>query len=157
MGEVVHRDVSDHPFEQRGLLHVPVHWMGRLVHTFNAHLGLIHASRMRQVQRLAQFILEVVPHDEPVLVAGDFNDWSEQLDEPMRRMGLVRAELPGTAWPRTFPSRMPIFSLDRIYVRGFSCRSVQAPQSRDWSRMSDHLPLVVELLPGWLNQDGVHG
>ena len=28
LGEIGHRDVSDHPFEQRGLLHVPVHWGG---------------------------------------------------------------------------------------------------------------------------------
>jgi endonuclease/exonuclease/phosphatase family metal-dependent hydrolase len=147
LGTVAHRDVSDHMFEQRGLLHVPIHWAGGLIHTFNAHLGLIHASRVRQVQRLSQFILETVPHDEPVLVAGDFNDWGEQLDELMHRMGLVRASVPGERDPRTFPSRLPIFSLDRIYTRGFRCQSSFAPRSGVWARMSDHLPLVVELRP----------
>jgi endonuclease/exonuclease/phosphatase family metal-dependent hydrolase len=48
------RCVSDHRFEQRGLLHVPVQWAADVVHAVVAHLGLIHASRVRQVQRLAE-------------------------------------------------------------------------------------------------------
>ena len=28
IGDIGHHDVSDHRFEQRGLLHVPVHWNG---------------------------------------------------------------------------------------------------------------------------------
>ena len=28
LGDIGHHDVSDHRFEQRGLLHVPVHWNG---------------------------------------------------------------------------------------------------------------------------------
>jgi endonuclease/exonuclease/phosphatase family metal-dependent hydrolase len=147
LGDVKHRDVSDHPFEQRGLLHAPVHWAGGLLHTFNAHLGLIHLSRLRQVERLAHFIAETVPADAPVVVAGDFNDWSEQLDAPMNAIGLTRAEVPGERGPRTFPSRLPLFSLDRIYTRGFRCSAIFAPRSPAWARMSDHLPLVVELQP----------
>jgi hypothetical protein len=54
LGDVGHHDVSDHRFEQRGLLHVPVLWQGTTVHALVAHLGLIHSSRVRQVQRLAE-------------------------------------------------------------------------------------------------------
>ena len=28
LGDIGHHDVSDHRFEQRGLLHVPVRWSG---------------------------------------------------------------------------------------------------------------------------------
>ena len=56
IGDVGHHDVSDHRFEQRGLLHVPVMWNGTRVHAIVAHFGLIHASRVRQVQRLGAFI-----------------------------------------------------------------------------------------------------
>ena len=61
-----------------------------------------------------------MPADEPLVVAGDFNDWGEKLDAPMCEIGLARAALqtPGAAAPRTFPSRVPVFSLDRIYIRG---------------------------------------
>ena len=86
-----------------------------------------------------------VPAGGRVVLAGDFNDWGEKLDAPMRSMGLVRAELPGAALPRTFPSRVPVFSLDRIYTRGFACRGTLVPRGPAWARMSDHLPFVAEL------------
>jgi endonuclease/exonuclease/phosphatase family metal-dependent hydrolase len=146
IGDVGHHDVSDHRFEQRGLLHVPVKWQGAEVHVVVAHLGLIHASRVRQVERLSAFIEAEVPPDAPLLVAGDFNDWGERLDAPMRDVGLARARGGGPQGERTFPSRVPVFSLDRVYTRGFSCVSSTVPRGAAWSRMSDHLPLLVELV-----------
>ena len=56
IGDIGHHDVSDHRFEQRGLLHVPVRWNGLTVHVVVVHFGLVHSSRVRQVQRLARFI-----------------------------------------------------------------------------------------------------
>ena len=41
LGDVGHHDVSDHRFEQRGLLHVPVRWNGAALHAVVAHFGLI--------------------------------------------------------------------------------------------------------------------
>jgi len=70
-----HEDISDHRFEQRGLLHVEVDLAGRPVHAIVVHLGLIPGSRLRQVQRLRQFIDREVPAGAPLVVAGDFNDW----------------------------------------------------------------------------------
>lgn len=146
MGDIGHHDVSDHAFEQRGLLHVPVLWQGTEVHVVVAHFGLIHASRVRQVERLAAFVREHVPSGAPVLVAGDYNDWGERLDVPMRAHGLRRAAAPlGRARAATFPSRLPVFALDRVYLRGLRCTGVQVPRGPTWARMSDHLPLVVEL------------
>ena len=149
IGEVGHQDVSDHRFEQRGLLHVPVVWQGLALHTVVAHFGLIHASRVRQAQRLAEFIAAEVPRGAPLIVAGDFNDWGERLDPLMAEAGLHRAEAPrGRAAQRlTFPSRVPVFAMDRVYVRGFRCVNSMVPRGAAWARMSDHLPLVVELEP----------
>jgi endonuclease/exonuclease/phosphatase family metal-dependent hydrolase len=147
IGDIGHHDVSDHRFEQRGLLHVPVEWNGRTVHAVVAHLGLIHASRVRQVQRLADFVAAHVPPGDLLVVAGDFNDWGEKLDAPMAAAcGLRRARgIEPRARP-TFPSLAPVFSLDRIYLRGLSCVSTFVPRGATWARMSDHLPLVAELV-----------
>ncbi len=147
LGDIGHHDVSDHRFEQRGLLHVPVRWNGVLVHAIVAHFGLMHASRVRQVQRLAEFIEAEVPRDELLIVAGDFNDWGQKLDAPMQRFGLARAGVQGDPPARfnTFPSRLPVFSMDRIYMRGLHCLSTSVPRGAAWARMSDHLPLVAEL------------
>jgi endonuclease/exonuclease/phosphatase family metal-dependent hydrolase len=147
LGEVGHHDVSDHRFEQRGLLHVPVRWQGTEVHVVVAHFGLIHASRVRQVQRLKEFLEREVPAQAPLLVAGDFNDWGERLNRPMEALGLSRAVAPvGRPNQRvTFPSLVPVFALDRVYTRGFRCLGTHVPRGTAWARMSDHLPLIVEL------------
>ncbi len=149
LGDVGHHDVSDHRFEQRGLLHVPVAWNGCTVHAVVVHFGLVHKSRVRQVQRLADFIAREVPADAMLVVAGDFNDWGERLDGPMQALGLQRATAQGAPQGRaaTFPSLAPVFALDRFYLRGLSCRSTLVPRGLAWSRMSDHLPLVAELEP----------
>jgi endonuclease/exonuclease/phosphatase family metal-dependent hydrolase len=147
IGEVSHHDVSDHRFEQRGLLHGVVEWNGRTVHAVVAHFGLVHRSRVRQVQRLARYIAAQVPPDALLVVAGDFNDWGERLDEPMHELGLQRAIAPGAGRgaAATFPSIAPLFTMDRFYLRGLACRATMVPRGTAWARMSDHLPLVAEL------------
>jgi endonuclease/exonuclease/phosphatase family metal-dependent hydrolase len=144
--EIGHHDVSDHRFEQRGLLHARVLWNGSTtVHAICAHLGLMHSSRVRQVERLAKYIEAHIAPGDLLVVAGDFNDWGEKLDAPMRDIGLMRAQCEGAPVLRTFPSRFPIFSLDRIYTRGLRCTGLTVPRGNIWARMSDHLPLVAEL------------
>ena len=84
-------------------------------------------------------------------MAGDFNDWGEQLDAPMRAdRACERATATGASAPLryTFPSRVPVFALDRIYTRGLRCTSTFVPRGAAWARMSDHLPLVAELERG---------
>jgi endonuclease/exonuclease/phosphatase family metal-dependent hydrolase len=149
MGAIGHHDVSDHRFEQRGLLHVPVQWNGVTVHAVVVHFGLVHSSRVRQVDRLASFIAAHVPAGEMLVVAGDFNDWGEKLDPLMAAAGLKRGMPEGgtRAQRLTFPSLVPVFALDRFYLRGLRCISTLVPRGVAWARMSDHLPLVAELEP----------
>ncbi len=145
LGDVAHHDVSDHRFEQRGLLHVPVFWQHATVHVVVVHLGLMHAGRARQAERLAELVRRQIPPSAPVVVAGDFNDWSEKLDGIMADAGLVRAQGSNEARLATFPSLVPVLALDRVYTRGMRCMSVMVPRGTAWARLSDHLPLVVEL------------
>lgn len=137
-----HADVSDHRFEQRGLLHASVLVERTEVHVVVVHLGLIHASRQRQVVRLGEFIEREVPADVPLVVAGDFNDWGARLLRPMEALGLRTFE--GIRLP-TFPARLPLLHLDRIYARGLRPVSAHVPHGKAWARMSDHLPLIAEL------------
>jgi endonuclease/exonuclease/phosphatase family metal-dependent hydrolase len=124
-------------------------WNGSLVHCVVVHFGLSHSSRVRQVQRLAHFVKTEVPPEDMLVVAGDFNDWGERLDDPMQALGLQRAVAAGGGQGRaaTFPSIAPVFALDRFYLRGLACRTTLVPRGLTWSRMSDHLPLVAELEP----------
>ena len=136
-----HEDVSDHRFEQRGLLHVVVRVEGKAVHVIVVHLGLLAASRDRQIQRMGHYLAREVPADERLVVAGDFNDWGDRLHQPMADLDLRTFEGIRLA---TFPSRLPVLHLDRIYTRGLKPLHAQVPRGRAWARMSDHLPLIAE-------------
>ena len=121
-----HRDMSDHRFEQRGLLHTQVRVVDRVVHVLVVHLGLVPASRV---------------DDAPVLVAGDFNDWGTGLGRRMAAAGFREWREQPTP---TFPSRLPLNQLDHVYARGLTPIHAMVPSGRIWQRMSDHLPLVAE-------------
>lgn len=136
-----HEDMSDHRFEQRGLLHSQIDLHGQSVHVVVVHLGLIRASRMRQIAQLQRFIEREVPAHAPLVVAGDFNDWGTTVRREMAVMGL--AGFDGPVQP-TFPSRLPLAQLDQVYARGMLPLGLQVPRGRIWWRMSDHLPLVAE-------------
>lgn len=73
-------DISIHGTEQRGLLHciLEVPYAGR-VHAVCVHLGLRESHRRQQLNLLAE-LMERLPEGEPVIVAGDFNDWRQRAD-----------------------------------------------------------------------------
>ena len=136
-----HEDMSDHRFEQRGLLHSEVVVHGCAVHVIVVHLGLLKASRVRQLSQLQQYIAREIPADAAVVVAGDFNDWGSRVQRALGAAGLVAFDQQKTA---TFPSRLPVVQLDHVYARGLTPLGLQVPRGRIWGRMSDHLPLIAE-------------
>ena len=136
-----HEDMSDHRFEQRGLLHAEVLLHSVSVHVVVVHLGLIRASRVRQVSQLQQFIRREIPPQAPLIVAGDFNDWGNQVQVALAQANLTAFSGRGQA---TFPSRLPLVQLDYVYARGLLPVSVHVPRGRIWGQMSDHLPLIAE-------------
>jgi len=137
-----HEDISDHRFEQRGLLHVELEVRGRRVHAIVVHLGLIPGSRVRQVAQLQRFVAREVPPDAPLVVAGDFNDWGLQVKRALAEFGLQEYESLQRAF--TYPARLPVVQLDHVYVRGMEPLGLHVPRGRIWWRMSDHLPLIAE-------------
>ena len=82
-----HEDMSDHRFEQRGLLHAELKVGRRKVHVIVLHLGLIAGSRGRQVEQMLRFIEREIPRTAPVIVAGDFNDWGGKLRPMLNNHG----------------------------------------------------------------------
>lgn len=137
-------DVSNHRFERRGLLHARIQLGGRIVHLVCCHLDLTKWGRERQLDRLERLLREDVPADEPLAVAGDFNDWRGHTD--LADAGLVEAHhhLHGRH-ARTFPAFWPRLSLDRIYLRGLRPVSCEALVNAPWPSISDHLPLRCEV------------
>lgn len=141
-----HEDMSDHRFEQRGLLHSEVLVHGRTVHVVVLHLGLIKSSRARQLAQLLRFIQREIPPEAALLVAGDFNDWSALVPSKLDTVGLASLRGRNLA---TFPSRLPLVQLDHIFARGMEPLGLAVPSGHNWSRMSDHLPLIAEFRLSW--------
>jgi endonuclease/exonuclease/phosphatase family metal-dependent hydrolase len=142
-------DVSDHRYERRGLLHCVVAVPGwpRNLHCVCVHLSLHERGRRRQLQAIGERLEELASRGLPIIVAGDFNDWRKRADAILHdRLGMseVSTMRHGRA-ARTYPSLLPLLSLDRIYVRGFNVIATQVHRGAPWSLLSDHLAVSAEL------------
>jgi endonuclease/exonuclease/phosphatase family metal-dependent hydrolase len=141
-----HEDMSDHRFEQRGLLHVEVLIHGAPVHVIVVHLGLIKSSRRRQIAQLCTYIQREIPANAPLLVAGDFNDWGAASETALKAEQLFAFKTnPITAKKlRTYPARLPLVQFDYVYARHLNAKDANVPSGQNWARMSDHLPLIAD-------------
>ena len=136
------------------------------VYCYVIHLGLFNGSRIRQTYALIDTVRRSAPDDAPVIIAGDFNDWNNNLSDLLRKTLRVKevfdelsgqddrkkpffpgltGKVPKPLPARTFPALFPFFRLDRIYVRGFMVNSASVMQGAPWTALSDHVPLVASL------------
>jgi endonuclease/exonuclease/phosphatase family metal-dependent hydrolase len=142
-------DISTNRMEKRGLLHgvIEVPHLKKPVHAICVHLGLFEADRAVQMRRICDRIESHVPHDEALIIAGDFNDWRVKLSRPLgSRLDVTEAfEELHQKHARTFPIWMPYLRLDRVYYRGLHARAARIMTGRPWTNLSDHAPLCVNL------------
>jgi endonuclease/exonuclease/phosphatase family metal-dependent hydrolase len=142
-------DISHHPIESRGLLHCEVHVEGwkEPVHCINVHLGLWGRSRRFQLEWMAERIRAAVPKSGPLIVAGDFNDWSRKASDYLEReLNLYEVfERTEGRLAKSYPAKLPLFTLDRIYVRDMNVAGVQRHVGPQWSKLSDHVALAARL------------
>lgn len=111
------------------------------LHCWAVHLGLGLVERREQGRRLADALTRL-PASDPLLVAGDFNEWLPRA----RSLRVLDRELTRLPARRSFPARRPLLPLDRIWIRGpLHARSVEAIRDPIVPRISDHLPLVADL------------
>ena len=143
-----HEDLSDHRFEQRGLLHVEVLIHDRPVHFIVVHLGLIKSSRQRQVKQLCDYIQREIPKESPLVVAGDFNDWGTACTTALKSAHLqtFQANPISTKKLRTYPARLPLVQFDHVFARNLTAKTNTVPTGHHWARMSDHLPLIADFV-----------
>lgn len=139
-------DVSISGTEERGLLHTILDVPGQQdLHAVCVHLGLREGHRREQLGLLCH-LLDRLPAEDPVIVAGDFNDWRQQAGAQLHPCGLREAfEAAFGAPAKSFPARWPLLRLDRIYVKNLSTHDPKTLYRRPWSHLSDHAPLAVEV------------
>lgn len=145
-------DLSTNRFERRSLLHVsvnlnPQEGSGALVkeqklHLLCTHLNLLEKSRLKQSEKILQWIDDHCPPNDPLILAGDFNDWTQKAHKLFTAAGLVEAfESTHAQCAASFPSIAPTLRLDRIYLRHVKCESSETPAIL----LSDHNPLCAKL------------
>lgn len=138
----VHKlDLSYPGREPRGAIDADVEIAGDVVRVIVTHLGLQPSERRYQVQKLLTALSE--QRTRTVVLLSDFNEWL-----PTRRsLRWIHTQLGKTALVRTFPSKFPVFALDRIWVSPSSTlvnlTCLRTPLTRI---ASDHLPLQATIL-----------
>lgn len=141
-------DISNHRWEQRGLLHceIEIPQIEKVIHLFNVHLDLSETGRKIQNSKIIERIQNQVPPDAHFLLGGDFNDWNQTLHHQLVNEAFLQESHTSLfdKPAKSFPSFYPALTLDRIYFRNLKvihCATLNEPH---WIGLSDHLPLLVE-------------
>lgn len=137
--EVRSIDLSFGRREPRGALDADIECRGRRLRVVATHLGLAAAERRAQVRRLlAAFDTDRMP----VVLLGDINEWFVR-GRPLR---WLRRHFGVTRPVRSFPARLPLFALDRIWMHPIErLVDVRAHRSETARVASDHLPIVARI------------
>lgn len=133
-------DLSYLAREPRGAIDADLEINGEAVRVIVTHLGLLPAERRFQVRKLLTALAQ--RRTRVVMLLSDFNEWLPT----GRSLRWIHTHLGKTALVRTFPSRFPIFALDRIWVSPPAALAelccIRTPLSR---LASDHLPLKATI------------
>jgi len=136
-------DISHPGREPRGCISVTAHINRHRIHLMATHLGLRPAERRAQVRSLLSE-LEQQPADISILM-GDLNEWF-LWGRPLR---WLHHHFTRTSAPRSFPTWLPMLSLDRIWVDPrASLRSIYQIKTPLARAASDHLPIAATLIVG---------
>lgn len=99
------------------------------------HLGLTPRTRQRQLDMLANYVLD---SENPMIIAGDFNEWNDARFPEMPGMTVVT---PGPSYHASHP----IGTLDRFIINGaIQVLGKHVHRSELALRASDHLPVVMD-------------
>ncbi|MGK0442755.1 MAG: endonuclease/exonuclease/phosphatase family metal-dependent hydrolase [Pseudohongiellaceae bacterium] len=137
-------DISRWNFSQRGILHGVIN---QGIYVYCIHFGLLAIEKNFQFKQLLNVISNTAPPGAPLIIAGDFNDWRGSLDKKIQQeLGItdVFKQLDGKL-ARTFPAKLPLFSMDRIYTRGFTVSKTQKLLSGRSHDLSDHCAIYCEI------------
>src|SRR5262245_60040407 len=119
-------NISTNSMEHRGLLHcvVELPTSKERLHLVCLHLGLTQRGRNQQLEIVSRRIARI-PQTDPLIVGGDFNDWRNRVSPVLyTRHGLREVhEVAHGRRARTFPIKLPMLAVDRLYCRGFDVKA----------------------------------
>lgn len=142
-------NISNNRFEQRGFLHARIQIPEKvgMMSLVCLHFDLFEGGRRKQVDKLTEYIHTQIPADEPLIVAGDFNDWTGNITKRLEvKAGLIEGykNMHGH-YAKTFPAKWPLLSLDRVLGRHVNFVNAHRMHDSAFRALSDHLPLLVDI------------
>jgi len=133
-------DLSIGRHEPRGAIDALLQTGNTPLRVMSTHLGLRPRERRRQMRRLLRILDGDT--DRLTVLMGDLNEWF-LWGRPLR---WLHGWFGYTPSPATFPARLPLFALDRIWVHPRS-RLVRLAAVRGGASIaSDHLPVVADIV-----------
>lgn len=143
-------NVAKYKRSSRSLLHATLNIPGitKEVHIICVHFALLKSERAKQLEQLEARIIEQVPADAAVIVAGDFNDWRKHAEGYLEgELGFKEAyKTIYGEYAKTFPAVKPKLTVDRIYYRNINLRTCERLDGQAWRFLSDHVPLGAEFM-----------
>ena len=145
ISEVERFDISVDGKEPRGCLRLDVRVEGVTLQVIGLHLGLGWRERRSQVRQLLAHGGALHGVERGVVIGGDFNDFGIGATRILERKKFVDAAQARRDLRATFPSRLPVLRLDRLYSRGdVTVTGYNVVRSKLTRIASDHLPVVAE-------------
>ncbi len=127
--------------EPRGAVMADIKIGSHLVRVAAMHLSVIATYRKRQIAALMHQ-LHAHAHDLPTVLVGDLNEWWDAAAS----LKLFNPKFEVTTPGRSFPSPMPVASLDRIITSPeFKVHASGVHRSETARIASDHLPVWAQL------------
>jgi endonuclease/exonuclease/phosphatase family metal-dependent hydrolase len=140
-------NISVNNYENRAVLYVQLQIEDKGVDCFCIHLNLLRKDRLKQYSLIKDIIKKTVHSDCPIIIAGDFNDWNKKASHNLLDISHIHdahKTIHGK-YAKTFPTMFPLLSLDRIYTKGFKVNSSQVLKDLEWTKISDHLPILIDV------------
>jgi endonuclease/exonuclease/phosphatase family metal-dependent hydrolase len=132
-------DLSIPGREPRGAIDLTLDAPCGVLRALATHLGLFPGERRKQMSRLLEILAD---EERPAVLFGDLNEWF-LWGRPLRWLRAHFGHVPDLA---TYPSRRPVFALDRIWVKPRDLLVELGVHITPLAReTSDHLPLRAVL------------
>lgn len=140
---VVHNLETTAQYEPRNAVDALIETPLGKIRVIGTHLSLSIFERRSEARNLIR-LMDAVEEKEknPIILVGDINEWQV----PSKLLKFLDSHLTPISCHCSFPSWLPFLKLDRVWYHGGNLNvSAKTLCTKRVSKLSDHLPIVIEI------------
>lgn len=137
-------NISLNKLEKRSAILLSIEFGSNKIYCLNTHLNLREKDRIIQAKMILNFININTDRDVPIVIGGDFNDWTGIITKYFETDGGFSTLHPAKV-QATFPSFYPVVALDRVLCKNALIINASVGQVRKYNFFSDHLPIFYNI------------